>query len=128
MLLSKEGTGYRIKFELTYPKEITIEPVTTQSFDVGPRPLGLVLGTMPDQIQENKEVSIPFHIYDLGLNEKASKDVLGDSTWDCALSWAYTVQVKIEGSRVAAIETGEFSKLCSRQYKNQHLFQILLYQ
>lgn len=49
----------------------------------------------------------------MGLNDKATPQVLGTKTWDCKLDWDFTVQVKIEGSKYSAIDkaggnTGEF--------------------
>merc|ERR1719495_1613352 len=113
MLFTKEGSGYSLKFELTYPKELTMDPITTEQFDVKARPLGLVLGDIPDQLQENENIEIPYYIYDMGLNEKATPQVLGSKTWDCQLEWDYTVQVKIEGTKFSAIDkagenTGKF--------------------
>jgi len=113
LLFSIKGAGYSVKFELTYPKEVTLNPVTSNKFEVGPRPLGLQLDAVSDQVQENEDVAVPFHIFDLGQKVKASPEVLKGLTWDCTLGWPINTPVQIDGKRTYAIDTagnntGEF--------------------
>ena len=39
--LSHEGEGYELEFSISYPSDLTIGPVATIPFNVGPRPLGV---------------------------------------------------------------------------------------
>ena len=39
--LSHEGEGYELEFSISYPSDLTIGPVATIPFSVGPRPLGV---------------------------------------------------------------------------------------
>ena len=39
--LSLEGEGYELEFSISYPADLTIPPVATIPFSVGPRPLGV---------------------------------------------------------------------------------------
>ena len=106
LLLSKMGTGYKVKFDLTYPTDIVIASTETNEFEAGPRPLGLVFDSLSEQVQENEEIPVKFFIYDLGQDQKATPEVIGDLTWDCTLGWPITVPVVIDGKRVASIDTG----------------------
>ena len=69
--------------------------------------MGLVLDALSEQIQENEEVAVPFHIYDLGQNVKATPEVIGDLTWDCTLGWPINIPVTIDGKKATAIEQGK---------------------
>jgi len=113
LLFTKMGPGYSVKFDLTYPTDIAIAAATSDEFSVEPRPLGLIIEDLSEQVPENEDLPVKYHIYDLGLGEKATPEVIGNLTWECTLGWPITVPVVIDGQRVSTIEqagnnTGEF--------------------
>ena len=106
LLFSKEGPGYSVKFELTYPTDVVIAPATNREFAVKPRPLGILIDDLSEQVPENEDQAVKFYIYDLGLGEKATPEVIGNRTWECTLGWPITVPVLIEGQRIVSIDKG----------------------
>jgi len=114
LLLSNKGSGYSVKFELTYPDNLNIPSVTSRQFITGPRPLGLVIENIEDQVPEAEIAAVKFSIYDLGLQQKATPEVIGALTWECSLGWSINTPVGIEGNKSTSItqagaNAGEFS-------------------
>ena len=108
LLLSNKGSGYSVKFELTYPDNLNIPSVTSRQFITGPRPLGLVIENIEDQVPEAEIAAVKFSIYDLGLQQKATPEVIGALTWECSLGWSINTPVGIEGNKSTSITQGTF--------------------
>ena len=98
LAFSKMGEGYSIQFSLTYPDGMTIAPVTSQLFNVGPRPLGVKITGLTEQVPDETELNVTFVIHDLGLDTTADPDVIGSINWDCSLGWSVNIPVGIEGA------------------------------
>merc|ERR1711963_1253944 len=61
--LSHEGEGYELEFSISYPSDLTIGPVATIPFSVGPRPLGVKFETLDDLIPNSDLLNVTFTIY-----------------------------------------------------------------
>ena len=116
LAFSKEGSGYRVRFELTYPDNLNIPAVDSRVFETRRRPLGIVIENIEDQVPEAEVAVIKFSIYDLGLKQKASAEVLAGLTWECALSWSINTPVEITGNKTSSITQGNTYK---NKTKNQ---------
>ena len=122
LLFSQKGTGYKVQFELTYPDDLNIESVTTKEFEVGGRPLGIVLEGLSKQVPDNEDILIKYYIYDLGQNMKATPDIIGNVTWECSLAWAINTPVEIVGEKDTFIAEGKSKK----KYLNEKLLRYII--
>ena len=103
--LSHEGEGYELKFEISYPGDLSIAPINSIPFSVATRPLGVKFDPIYPLIPNLDILNATFSIWDLGVDAAASAEVLGAQTWECSLAFSLNVPVGIVGSTVATIST-----------------------
>lgn len=100
LLFSQEGEGYVISFAITYPDTVNIDAVESISVSVGPRPLGVKFDHI-DRLVPNMDVlNASFSIWDKGLDQAATPDVLGGYTWQCKLQFTVNIPVLMVGNTV----------------------------
>merc|ERR1712203_1037664 len=104
--LSQEGEGYELEFSISYPSDLTIGPVATIPFSVGPRPLGVKFATLDDLIPNSDLLNVTFSVWDMGQDIAASTDVLGNQTWECSLAFTINVPVAIVGEASTVVPAG----------------------
>merc|ERR1712037_1057597 len=104
--LSHEGEGYELEFSISYPSDLTIGPVATIPFSVGPRPLGVKFDSLDSLIPNSDLLNVTFSIWDMGQDVAASPEVLGIQTWECSLAFTINVPVAIVGQTSAVIAAG----------------------
>ena len=70
------------KFELSivFPNYLTIAPVSSILFNVGPRPLGAKFSVLDSLIQNADLLNVTFSIWDLGQDIAASPEWLRTQT------------------------------------------------
>merc|ERR1712203_3833 len=98
--------GYELEFSISYPSDLTIGPVATIPFSVGPRPLGVKFDTLDSLIPNSDLLNVTFSIWDMGQDIAASSDVLGNQTWESSLAFTINVPVAIVGQTSAVIAAG----------------------
>lgn len=101
--LSQMGEGYQLEFSIVFPNDLTIAPVSSILFNVGPRPLGAKFGVLDSLIPNSDLLNVTFSIWDLGQDIAASPEVLGTQTWECSLAFSINVPVAIVGTTSATI-------------------------
>jgi len=104
--LSHEGEGYELEFSISYPSDLTIGPVATIPFSVGPRPLGVKFETLDDLIPNSDLLNVTFSVWDMGQDIAASTEVLGNQTWECSLAFTINVPVAIVGETSTVVPAG----------------------
>jgi len=105
LFLSNEGSGYQLTFEVTYPTEVSIPSVDSIIFEVGPRPLGIMIDDLNILVPNEDNLNLTFNVWDQGQNIAASSDVLGLQTWECSLDFSINVPVTIVGDTSSTIST-----------------------
>ena len=108
--LSQMGEGYQLEFSIVFPNDLTIAPVSSILFNVGPRPLGAKFGVLDSLIPNSDLLNVTFSIWDLGQDIAASPEVLGTQTWECSLAFSINVPVAIVGATSATISDGTQTK------------------
>merc|ERR1711963_431112 len=104
--LSHEGEGYELEFSISYPSDLTIGPVATIPFSVGPRPLGVKFERLDDLIPNSDLLNVTFSVWDMGQDIAASAEVLGNQTWECSLAFTINVPVAIVGETSTVVLAG----------------------
>jgi len=84
--ISNQGSGYQLKFDITYPFPNTVGNTTSVSFDVGARPLGIKITNEPLIVAQGDAFGVQVDIWDMALDEKADPSVLAGITFDCSVS------------------------------------------
>jgi len=127
LYLSLEGTGYQLEFKILYPYDLTLPPVESIEFDMGPRPLGVKFDTLDLFIPNADTLNVTFNIWDLGVDVLATSDVLGTQTWTCDLTFSINIPVTIVGSTTSSItQAGGTTGLFSVSFKGSALNAVLV--
>ena len=104
---TKEGSGYQVKFVLTYPTTISFDPVLSNNFSVASRPLKVQFGAFDGLVMSKEVVNFTMDIWDEALNQTAAGEVLANQTWFCEIMFFYTVQnVTIGGAKDKNLPAG----------------------
>jgi len=84
--ISNQGSGYQLKFDITYPFPNTVGNTTSVVFDVGARPLGIKITNEPLIVAQGDAFGVQVDIWDMALDDKADPSVLTGITFDCSVS------------------------------------------
>jgi len=106
--LTKKGSDYVLKFELTPPNSTPLTSLIIDTIEVEDRPLNLKEEKQNVVIPQNKTFSIDINIWDAALDSKAEKSTLAQIEWTCRLSFlkGQNVNATIDGTLELTVEAG----------------------
>lgn len=100
------GSGYSISFEITYPTTVTLDPVVSDSFAVGGRPISVKVTALPTLHPLNEAFTVNVTAWDDALDQPATLDKLPTVPVTCEIVLFGATEGVMTGTTSAVMTDG----------------------
>ena len=106
LAIDQMGSGYQLKFEVTYPA-VSLTSAETALFEVASRPLTMRFKNQPSMAATAENFTIDLVVWDAGMEQEAEPSVVAGIGWDCNLQ-PLPFSTNMTGETIGIIANGNF--------------------